>query len=210
MKIHINNDDNYATPPELYNSLNKRFKFDFDPCPYNEGEIMVDGLNVEWGTSNFINPPYSQKLKEKFVIKGIEEMKKGKLCVFLIPVSTSTKLFHDYIKPNATAIEFIKGRVQFGKLDERGIFYYPLNKHQKKQSGTKDSMIVIFDGRILKTSDEWLKNTNHTILDPDGWDRTNYQYSFYEELITESEFYSRLYRSTLKLDITEHIKHFEL
>lgn len=62
----------------------------------------------------------------------------------------------------------------------------------------------------LKTSDEWLKNTNHTILDPDGWDRTNYQYSFYEELTTESEFYSRLYRSTLKLDMTEHIKHFEL
>ena len=27
-KIHINNDDNYATPPELYEELNKRFNFD--------------------------------------------------------------------------------------------------------------------------------------------------------------------------------------
>ena len=87
-KIHINNDDNYATPPELYNKLNSRFNFDFDPCPYNEGVIVVDGLKIDWGKSNFINPPYSQKIKEQFIMKGIEESKKGKLCVFLIPDST--------------------------------------------------------------------------------------------------------------------------
>ena len=142
--IHINNDDNYATPPELYNELNKEFNFDFDPCPYNEGEIINDGLKIDWGKSNFVNPPYSQKLKEQFIIKGIEEMKKGNLSVFLIPVSTSTKLFHDYIKPNASEIRFLKGRVKFGKINNDGEFYYPLNKHGKVQSGTKDSMIVIF------------------------------------------------------------------
>ena len=146
-KIHINNDDNYATPPEFYNKLNNRFNFDFDPCPYNESVIEKDGLKIEWGNSNFINPPYSQKLKEAFVKKGIEEMKKGKLCVFLLPVSTSTKLFHDYIRPNATLIEFIRGRIKFGKYDKDGNFYIPLNAKGKEQSGTKDSMIVIFDGR---------------------------------------------------------------
>ena len=104
--IHINNDDNYATPPELYNELNKEFNFDFDPCPYNEGEIINDGLKIDWGKSNFVNPPYSQKLKEQFIIKGIEEMKKGNTSVFLIPVSTSTKLFHDYIKPSLFFIFF--------------------------------------------------------------------------------------------------------
>jgi len=143
-KIHINNDDNYATPPELYDKLNKYFNFDFDPCPYNEGEILIDGLKIDWGNSNFVNPPYSQNLKELFIKKGIEEMKKGKRSVFLIPVSTSTKLFHDYIKPNAKSIEFIKGRVKFGKIDKDGNFYLPLNKEGKTQSGTKDSMIVIF------------------------------------------------------------------
>jgi site-specific DNA-methyltransferase (adenine-specific) len=146
-KIHINNDDNYATPPEFYEELNKRFYFDFDPCPYNENNIEVNGLNIEWGMSNFINPPYSQKLKEAFIKKGIEEMKKGKVCVFLIPVSTSTKLFHDYIKPNATEIEFVRGRIKFGKVDKDGNFYYPINSKGKVQSGTKDSMIVVFDGR---------------------------------------------------------------
>ena len=142
--IHINNDDNYATPPELYNELNEEFNFDFDPCPYNEGDIINDGLKIDWGKSNFVNPPYSQKLKEQFIIKGIEEMKKGNTSVFLIPVSTSTKLFHDYIKPNANEIRFLKGRVKFGKINNDGEFYYPLNKYGKVQSGTKDSMIVIF------------------------------------------------------------------
>ena len=48
-KIHINNDDNYATPPKLYEELNKRFNFDFDPCPYNEDEVINVGLKIEWG-----------------------------------------------------------------------------------------------------------------------------------------------------------------
>ena len=142
--IHINNDDNYATPPELFAKLNEEFHFDFDPCPYCEGEIKVDGLQSEWGASNFINPPYSLKLKEAFIKKELKKVKKGKVCVFLIPVSTSTILFHDIIKPNAKSIDFVKGRIKFGKLDENGKFYLPLNSKGKTQSGTKDSMIVVF------------------------------------------------------------------
>ena len=141
---NLDHSDNWATPKEFYDELNAEFNFDFDPCPYNEGDIINDGLKIDWGKSNFVNPPYSQKLKEQFIIKGIEEMKKGNVSVFLIPVSTSTKLFHDYIKPNANEIRFLKGRVKFGKINDNGEFYYPLNKYGKVQSGTKDSMIVIF------------------------------------------------------------------
>ena len=145
-KIHINSDNNYATPPVLYNELNREFNFTFDPCPYNENEITpdTDGLLLEWGASNFVNPPYSQKLKEAFILKAVEEQAKGKRSVFLIPVSTSTKIFHHVIKPYAKEIRFLKGRIKFGKLDKAGNFYFPLNKKGKVQSGTKDSMIVIF------------------------------------------------------------------
>ena len=45
-KIHINNDDNYATPPHIYKELDERFDFDLDPCPYNEGEIKQCGLTL--------------------------------------------------------------------------------------------------------------------------------------------------------------------
>ena len=31
--------------------------------------------------------------------------------------------------------------------NKNGNFYIPLNKDGKEQSGTKDSMIVVFDGR---------------------------------------------------------------
>ena len=53
----------------------------------------------------------------------------------------------------------------------------------------------------LKTSNEWytilFPNNEVKILDPDGWDRTNYQYSWYEECIAESEFKMRVLKSTV-------------
>ena len=135
--IHINNDDNYATPPRIYEELNKRFNFDFDPCPYNEGEIINDGLKIEWGKSNFVNPPYSQKLKEAFVMKALEERKKGSLSVLLLPVSTSTKLFHDVILNCAKEIRYIRGRVKFEGINTKGEFV-------NDKTPMHDSMIVVF------------------------------------------------------------------
>jgi len=138
-KIHINNDDNYATPPEFYEELNKRFNFDFDPCPYNTGEITpdVDGLLINWGGVNFVNPPYSRALKEAFVKRAVEFQRQGQTSVLLLPVSTSTILFHDTIKPNATEIRFVRGRIKFQKRDIDGNLYTPGN------GGMHDSMLII-------------------------------------------------------------------
>ena len=47
--------DNWKTPLSFYNTLDKEFNFDFDPCPYNELDLKFDGLNVEWGNRNFVN-----------------------------------------------------------------------------------------------------------------------------------------------------------
>lgn len=53
-----------------------------------------------------------------------------------------------------------------------------------------------------KTSNDWYKEIpkehNVIILDPDGWDRKNYEYSFNEELITKEEFLMRISRSTIE------------
>lgn len=126
--------DNWGTPDYLYNELDNEFKFDFDPCPLNN--TSFDGLKVEWGMSNFVNPPYSRKLKEQFVEKAIEESKKGKTCVLLLPVSTSTKLFHEKILPNKKEIRFIKGRVKFKGYNTKG-------EYVENKSPMHDSMIVI-------------------------------------------------------------------
>lgn len=50
----------------------------------------------------------------------------------------------------------------------------------------------------LKTSDEWQKlYPNEVVYDPDGWDRKNLQFSWYEEKITYDEYQRRLMRSTV-------------
>lgn len=50
---------------------------------------------------------------------------------------------------------------------------------------------------IKKTSADWAKEVNIMVLDPDGWDRTNYDYSFNQEKITKQEFNIRLVKSTV-------------
>ena len=141
---NLEHSDNWATPKEFYNKLDQEFNFDFDPCPLCLGEITPenDGLLIEWGLSNFVNPPYSRALKEKFVIKAIEESKKGKLCVMLLPVSTSTKLFHDHILPNQKEIRFIKGRIKFLGINTKG--EYVTNK-----APMHDSMIIVFGSKNI-------------------------------------------------------------
>ena len=109
----------WKTPEEFYKKLNKEFKFTFDPCPsknyINRGKI--NGLECEWGKRNFVNPPYTSNEQNKWIKKGFEEWKKGKLVVFLIPARTDTKRFHDYIIPahkkGYCDIIFIKGRLKF-------------------------------------------------------------------------------------------------
>lgn len=125
--------DDWATPKDLYDKLNEEFNFDFDPCPLRSS---FDGLSIEWGKSNFINPPYSRELKEKFIRKAVEENKKGKICVLLLPVSTSTKIFHELIYKKAE-IRFLKGRVKFEGINTFG-------QKVSNKCGMHDSMIVIY------------------------------------------------------------------
>ena len=60
----------------------------------------------------------------------------------------------------------------------------------------------------LKTSEEWHKECNKlvTIMDPDGWDRSNLQHSFYEEKISKQEFCKRVGLSTCKTDFKKFVE----
>tara|TARA_R100001510_G_scaffold50436_1_gene49451 strand:+ start:237 stop:647 length:411 start_codon:yes stop_codon:yes gene_type:complete len=131
---NLDHSDHWATPKDLYDKLHDEFDFDYDPCPLYAD---FDGLQKDWGARNFINPPYSRQLKEAFVKKAIKEAQKGKLCVCLLPVSTSTVLFHDYILPNASDIRFLRGRVKFIGVNTYG-------KQVSTKCGMHDSMVVIF------------------------------------------------------------------
>ena len=132
----LENSNHWATPPALYKKLNDEFKFDFDPCPLN---ATFDGLSIEWGQSNYVNPPYDRFLKPRFIAKAYAEYRKGKTVVMLLPAATGTKQFHEIILPNAE-IWFLKGRIAFHGYNTRG-------EYSTKNKGKHDSMIVIFKGK---------------------------------------------------------------
>ena len=123
----------WNTPRDLYDKLNAEFNFNDDPCP--EGGVF--GLDREWGTRTYCNPPYGRYVGE-WIEKGIKESWQRKIVVFLLPARTDTKWFHELILPNAKEIRFIKGRLRFQKSNSS---VYHL---EHKNSAPFPSMIVIF------------------------------------------------------------------
>ena len=127
----------WATPQEFFDKLNKEFNFTLDPCatPQNAKckkfyTIKEDGLKQNWqGETVFCNPPYGRAIKD-WVRKCYEESKKpNTIVVMLIPARTDTTYFHDYIYKKARDIRFVKGRLKFGN---------------SKNSAPFPSMVVVF------------------------------------------------------------------
>lgn len=127
----------WETPQELFNKLNKEFSFTLDPCATPENAkckkyytIKENGLEQNWqGETVFCNPPYGRTIKT-WVKKCYEESKKhNTIVVMLIPARTDTSYFHDFIYNKAKEIRFLRGRLKFGN---------------SKNSAPFPSMVVIF------------------------------------------------------------------
>jgi len=119
MNVHFSSQTNeWATPQDFFNELNKEFNFTLDPCATKENAkcqkfytFEDDGLKQSWdGQRTFCNPPYGREIG-KWVKKASEQV--GGVCVMLIPARTDTKYFHEYIY-NKAEIRFLKGRLKFG------------------------------------------------------------------------------------------------
>ena len=88
----------WLTPPDLYKRLDNEFHFDFDPCYHPKKEVF-DGLNMEWGKMNYVNPPFRRKDSlsgndgpTAFVRKAIEQQQKGKSSFLTIPTQSYVNL----------------------------------------------------------------------------------------------------------------------
>lgn len=157
----INND--WATPQVFYDEVSDAVGgfSTFDPCPYANDFNQFDGLDyrVKWPNNVFVNPPYDLRGKTEFVARALGELEMSDLCrhvYFLLPVSTSTKLFHKSIYPNASEILFLSYRLKFEGINENNEHVNPrtgINQHlikdkfkgcvkQVTQGGKFDSMLV--------------------------------------------------------------------
>ena len=114
--------DDWATPQDFYDNLNREFHFDLDPCADDRNHKCdlyftreQDGLKQNWGGGHrvFCNPPYGSKIGEWVRYSYEQAQKPNTLVVMLIPSRTDTKYFHDYIYGKAE-IRFIRGRLKFG------------------------------------------------------------------------------------------------
>ncbi len=103
------NTDEWATPKFIY--AQAMAKGMFDPCPLGS---LVDGLAIEWGKSNFVNPPYSKLAK--WIDKSIEQHMKGRAVTLLIPARTDTKAFRRLYE-YGSRFTFITGRLRFNEAN---------------------------------------------------------------------------------------------
>ena len=129
--------DDWATPQDFFDELNREFNFTLDPCATSENAkcakfytIAENGLKQDWqGEVVFCNPPYGREIK-LWVQKCYEESQKpSTTVVMLIPARTDTKYFHDFIYNKARDIRFVRGRLRFG---------------DSKNSAPFPSMVVVF------------------------------------------------------------------
>lgn len=135
--MFTSNTDQWATPQDFFNEVNKEFNFDVDVCalPSNAKCKLYfnpeqDGLKQSWGgyKNVWCNPPYGREMP-KWIEKAANTVKEHKnTVVMLLPARTDTKAFHEYIYGKAE-IRFIKGRLKFG---------------DGKNSAPFPSMLVIF------------------------------------------------------------------
>jgi hypothetical protein len=114
--------DTWLTPPHVIEALGGADSFDLDPCApiiqpwptarqvYTE---MDNGLLLPWDGRVWLNPPYTTKLLVGFM----ERMALHDHGVALIFAKTETRMFFEYVWSRATAVLFIRGRLDFHRGD---------------------------------------------------------------------------------------------
>ena len=137
------NHNDWATPKNLFDELNKEFNFTLDFCANKENTKCLrfyskeDNALIQNPKNEviFCNPPYGREIS-KF-IKKLFELSKNNKIVMLIPARTDTSYWHNYIQGKAE-VRFIRGRVKFEGLNGKGEFI-------KGKPSTFPSVIIVFE-----------------------------------------------------------------
>lgn len=123
--------DNFATPLWLMDI----FRGYYDPCPLNKDfdiQKDKDGLIQNWEDYTYVNPPFSKITP--WVIKAIEESKKGKVIIMLLRVDFNTKWFKLLMTAKAHIL-FFSERMCFNEDLKGSAFPYMLVIFNMKPKG---------------------------------------------------------------------------
>ena len=114
------------TPPDIWNNLKDQFAFTIDICASDDNHLLPryytkenNALSKDWtGEVAYIHPLFDNNIG-KFVEKAFHTP--NLTAVFLLPASTHTKYFHDYMYHNPNCeIHFLRKPARgfhFGKDD---------------------------------------------------------------------------------------------
>ena len=129
-KVHYSSkNQEWETPQEFFDKLNKEFNFSVDVCAtvsntkcgfyYNKER---DALSLEWPSATiWMNPPYGREIG-KWVKRAYESaMTSPSPVVCLLPARTDTKWWHEYVM-QADEIRFVQGRLTFSDADSPAPF----------------------------------------------------------------------------------------
>lgn len=114
-----NMNDDINTPSELFDILQARFHFAFDPFPNHANRPAgFDGFTNDWKSPAYCNPPYS--CIDAALTKALSEMRSERrvTSVFLIPMRGNNVYWSRLVWPNACAIWFFQGRMRFEGYDK--------------------------------------------------------------------------------------------
>ena len=109
------NNQDWETPDDLFEKINKEFNFMRDVCASPENAKCINFwteedscLTKQWDGINWMNPPY--KNMKVFIKKAYEE-RDNAITVCLIPARTNTIWWHEYCMKGE--VYFIQGRPKF-------------------------------------------------------------------------------------------------
>lgn len=121
--------DEWATPQDLFDELDKEFGFMLDAAATAENakcedyyDRATDGLTQPWADFGtvYCNPPYGREIG-RWVQKAYMESLRGATVVCLLPVRTDTAWWQRFVwEENGSTprqnveVRFIKGRLKFG------------------------------------------------------------------------------------------------
>lgn len=128
MAVHYSSQtDEWATPQDLFDALDREFGFDLDVCALTSSAKCdryftpeTDGLAQEWTGTCWMNPPYGRDIGLWVAKAHLTAAVDGATVVCLVPARVDTGWWWENCRYGE--VRFLRGRLRFGDADSGAPF----------------------------------------------------------------------------------------